>query len=86
MVVRLEAHMAAKAQPIPRAGSADDIAEAAVFLASDGSAFVNGQDLVVDGGLGGGRQWAVQRQSLQAMREALFIERRVTLLPNISAV
>jgi NAD(P)-dependent dehydrogenase (short-subunit alcohol dehydrogenase family) len=61
----------AKAQPIPRAGSADDIAEAAVFLASDGSSFVNGQDLVVDGGLAGGRLWAVQRQSLQAMREAL---------------
>jgi NAD(P)-dependent dehydrogenase (short-subunit alcohol dehydrogenase family) len=60
-----------KAQPIPRAGSVDDIAEAAVFLAADGSSFINGQDLVVDGGLSGGRLWAVQRQSLHAMREAL---------------
>jgi len=61
----------AKAQPVPRAGSLDDIAEAAVFLASDGSSFINGQDLAVDGGLGGGRLWTVQRQSLHAMREAL---------------
>lgn len=60
-----------KIQPVPRAGSPDDIAEAAVFLASDGSSFINGQDLVVDGGLSGGRLWAVQRQSLHAMREAL---------------
>jgi NAD(P)-dependent dehydrogenase (short-subunit alcohol dehydrogenase family) len=60
-----------KAQPVPRAGSPDDIAEAAVFLASDRSSFINGQDLVVDGGLSAGRLWAVQRQSLHAMREAL---------------
>src|SRR5215467_1731522 len=60
-----------KVQPVPRAGSPDDIAEAAIFLASDGSSFINGQDLAVDGGLSGGRLWAVQRQGLQAMREAL---------------
>lgn len=38
-------------QPIPRAGLPRDIAEAALFLASDGSSFVTGHPLVVDGGI-----------------------------------
>lgn len=40
----------AHATPTPRAGLADDIANAALFLASDEGSFVNCHDLVVDGG------------------------------------
>ncbi len=41
----------ATVQPLPRAGVTDDIANAAVFLASDASSFITGQDLAVCGGL-----------------------------------
>ncbi len=38
-------------QPIPRGGRGSDIAEAALYLGSDGSGFVTGHALVVDGGI-----------------------------------
>ena len=60
----------AKLQPIPRAGITDDIANAAVFFASDQSNFINGHNLVVDGGLIGGRQWSVLQTSLAGMKQA----------------
>ncbi|MGH2609083.1 MAG: SDR family NAD(P)-dependent oxidoreductase [Tepidiformaceae bacterium] len=40
----------ARMQPIPRAGLPEDIANAALWLASDESSFVTGQSIVVDGG------------------------------------
>jgi NAD(P)-dependent dehydrogenase (short-subunit alcohol dehydrogenase family) len=38
------------AQPLPRAGQPEDIAEAALFLASEAARFITGHCLVVDGG------------------------------------
>ena len=58
------------AQPIPRAGLPEDIAQAAVFLASDESSFINGHDLVVDGAITGGRNWTAQQQGYVALRKA----------------
>jgi len=48
-LAKLEANLA-KATPLPRTGQAMDIAHEALFLASDEGSFVNGHDLVVDGG------------------------------------
>ncbi len=58
-------------QPLPGPGLPEDIARAAVFLASDDSKFINGHDLVVDGGIIGGRLWTPQQEALAAMRAAL---------------
>jgi NAD(P)-dependent dehydrogenase (short-subunit alcohol dehydrogenase family) len=59
------------AQPIPRAGLPDDIAHAAVFLASNESSFINGHDLVIDGAITGGRNWTAQHEGLAAVRKTL---------------
>ncbi|MFI4936647.1 MAG: SDR family NAD(P)-dependent oxidoreductase [Caulobacterales bacterium] len=53
------AENAASAQPIHKPGLPEDIAKAALYLASDDSAFVTGTHLVVDGGItvGGRHAW-----------------------------
>jgi len=58
-------------QPLPGPGLPEDIAQAAVWLASDDSRFINGHDLVVDGGIIGGRLWTPQQDALGQMRAAL---------------
>lgn len=63
----------AKVQPIPRAGITDDIAHCAVFLASDKSSFINGIDIIVDGGLLGGRMYTPHQEGLKALKGALGI-------------
>jgi NAD(P)-dependent dehydrogenase (short-subunit alcohol dehydrogenase family) len=62
----------ATVQPVPRAGMPEDIARAAVFLASDASSFVNGHDMVIDGGMVAGQDWS-EKQAFWAE-----IERRVS--------
>jgi len=58
----------AAAQPIPRPGQPDDIAQMALFLASDASSFVTGQHFVVDGGFSSGRAWSEQPEMFRRFR------------------
>src|SRR5437667_51677 len=58
-------------QPIRRPGLPEDIAHAALWLASDESSFVNGEALVVDGGFTGGRLWSETEQR-RVMLKSLF--------------
>ena len=60
----------ASAQPVPRAGLPEDIANAAAWLASDMSSFVNGQALVVDGGISNGRRWSDVQGGMSGLASA----------------
>jgi len=55
-IPRVKEHFATF-QPIRRACMPEDIARAALWLASDESSFVNGANLIVDGGLSNGKTW-----------------------------
>jgi NAD(P)-dependent dehydrogenase (short-subunit alcohol dehydrogenase family) len=55
-------------QPLQRVGHVDDIAQAALFLASDASRFITGHNLVVDGGISAG--WPIA--AVRPDREVFF--------------
>jgi NAD(P)-dependent dehydrogenase (short-subunit alcohol dehydrogenase family) len=69
---RLEAY-----QPIRRAGEPADVAAAVLWLASDASSFVTGQDLAIDGGILAGRPPAASAADFTAIAQAL--------LPSVSS-
>jgi NAD(P)-dependent dehydrogenase (short-subunit alcohol dehydrogenase family) len=62
-------------QPIRRAGLPSDVAPAAVWLASDASGFVTGQDLAVDGGITAGRPAAASAADRAEMAKVLLAGR-----------
>ncbi len=64
----------ATAQPIPRAGMPVDIASVVAFLASDDSSFLTAQDIVVDGGLIGGRAFSTALAAFAGMKQAFGID------------
>lgn len=68
------AEAASQSQPIQRGGRPRDIAEAVLYLASDGSDWVTGHALVVDGGLTLGPQGMQQLAAFAPIVQALGID------------
>ncbi|SRR6266568_5884424 len=59
-------------QPIGRAGVPADVAAAVLWLASDASSFVTGQDLAIDGGILAGRPPAASAADFTAIAQTLL--------------
>jgi NAD(P)-dependent dehydrogenase (short-subunit alcohol dehydrogenase family) len=53
--------------PLARSGTPDDIASVALWLASEDSAYITGQAIVVDGGLTSGLMWSHMQAWLNSM-------------------
>jgi NAD(P)-dependent dehydrogenase (short-subunit alcohol dehydrogenase family) len=64
-----------EAQPLRRPGHPDDVAKAALWLASDDSSFVNGHALAVDGGVSGGRMWSDYQDAIEGLERKLGLSR-----------
>ena len=58
-------------QPLRRAGLAEDVAYAVLYLASDESNFVTGHDLLIDSGLSVGKTFDEQTAERQSMMDLL---------------
>ena len=62
-------------QPLPYVGRADDIAQAALFLASDAARLISGHNLVVDGGISAGWPAAAARDDIALFGETFRAQR-----------
>jgi NAD(P)-dependent dehydrogenase (short-subunit alcohol dehydrogenase family) len=59
-----------KKNPLGRAGTPEDVADVALWLASEDSGYVTGQAIVVDGGLTSGKMWS----EMNAWSKGLYSE------------